>query len=225
MDILLKDKKGDSTVALKVIVAFFKSIGVEGLREGIVKTLMAAGYDSVPKILAMTKEDFLKLPKFKEKMATKIHAGIEAAVKAASLPTLMHASNVFGRGFGKKKLTAILSKLPDILTSPESPEEKVAALTTVDKIAAKSAAVFVHRIPDFLTWLGEAKLEHKLKGVTAQAQAQAATVDDSHPLYEKNIVITGFRDASLVQTLESLGGDGSVGGNEEHFRCHCEDSR
>ena len=201
VDILLKDKKGNSTVALKVIVAFFKSIGVEGLREGIVRTLMAAGYDSVPKILAMTKGDFLALPKFKEKLATKIHEGIAKALEEASLPTLMHASNIFGRGFGKKKLTAILAKLPSILTSDATTDAKVSELVTVEKIAKKSATAFVHRIGDFLEWLKEAKLEHKL-----QAPAPvAAEIDDGHPLYGKQIVMTGFRDAGLVKLLESLG--------------------
>ena len=51
---------------------------MDGLSSGNIKRIMKAGYDSVPKILAMNKDDFLKVEGFKEKLATKIHQNIKS---------------------------------------------------------------------------------------------------------------------------------------------------
>ena len=75
VDILLKDEDKESNMAVreKNIAGFFKNIGVEGLSTGTVAALMKAGYDTVPKIIKMTKNDFLELDGFKEKRANKIY--------------------------------------------------------------------------------------------------------------------------------------------------------
>ena len=59
------------------ITNFFTSIGVEGLGAGNVRRLISAGFDRVPKILAMSESDFLSVPGFKTKMAEKLHNGIQ----------------------------------------------------------------------------------------------------------------------------------------------------
>ena len=69
---------------------------------------MAAGFDTVAKIIEMTELDFLKVDGFKEKMATKIKHSITEKIKKVSLAELMHATNIFGRGFGTKKFQLIL---------------------------------------------------------------------------------------------------------------------
>ena len=106
-----------------------------------------------------------------------------------------------GEDSGRRNLQPFLAKLPNILTSDDSSDAKAAALMTVDKIAKKSADAFVHRIGDFLAWLREAKLDYKLHA----AAPAIGPMDQTHPLYGKNIVMTGFRDGGLVKLLESLG--------------------
>jgi hypothetical protein len=41
--------------------------------------------------------------------------------------------------------------------------------------------------------------------VPAQAQAQATSADESHPLYKKTVVLTGFRDKKLAEQLKNVG--------------------
>ena len=98
VDIIL-DKDDDETVREKNIIAFFKGIKVDNLGPKNISKIIKTGYDTVPKIIAMNKEDFLKVPGFKEKTATKLYNGIKFQTDEASLSELMVASNVFGRGY------------------------------------------------------------------------------------------------------------------------------
>ena len=96
--ILLENKEDDPTVREKNITGFFKGIGVDGLKSGNVERIINAGYDTVPKIIHMTVDDFLKVEGFKQKLANKIYESIQNKLKEAPLITLMASSNIFGRG-------------------------------------------------------------------------------------------------------------------------------
>ena len=71
VDALLKDSEASDEVRNKNIVAFFKDgLKVTGFGEGNILKVINKGFDSVPKILRMTKADFLTVPNFKEKITT-----------------------------------------------------------------------------------------------------------------------------------------------------------
>ncbi|MAV56569.1 MAG: hypothetical protein CMI79_03455 [Candidatus Pelagibacter sp.] len=201
VDIVVANKTANKIVNQKVMTAFFKTIEIDGMGSGTVKKLIAAGYDSIPKVIAMTKKQFLEIDGFKQKMADKIHDGIEEKMAAASLPVLMDATNIWGRGFGKKRFTTILAEYPDILTSNESDAEKVEKVKSVSGMAKKSAEKFIENIPEFKSWAKEAGVADKLK-----YKSHAPEIDKSHPLYGKKIVITGFRDKELAANIEAVGG-------------------
>ena len=56
VDIMLKDKSQDSTVLEKNITGFFKGLEVDGLGGNVTK-IVNAGFDSIPKVLHMSKDD------------------------------------------------------------------------------------------------------------------------------------------------------------------------
>jgi len=203
VDIMLENKEINETVINKTITGFFKIIGVEGLSTGNIKRITDAGYNSIPKIIRMTKDDFLKVEGFKDKLATKISNGIVEKIKSTSLPELMQATNIFGRGFGEKRFKLILTAEPDILTSPVSNEEKVNKVKLISGMAEKTANKFVKYIDVFLKWVTEAGLEYKLN----ENQVISENIDISHPLYNKKIVMTGFRDNDLIEQLKQVGAD------------------
>ena len=203
VDIMLENKEINETVINKTITGFFKIIGVEGLSTGNIKRITDAGYNSIPKIIRMTKDDFLKVEGFKDKLATKISNGIAEKIKSTSLPELMQATNIFGRGFGEKRFKLILTAEPDILTSPVSNEEKVNKVKLISGMAEKTANKFVKYIDEFLKWVTEAGLEYKLN----ENQVISENIDISHPLYNKKIVMTGFRDNDLIEQLKQVGAD------------------
>ena len=73
VDIILTNKEGNSEMLEKTVTIFFTSLDVASLSSGNVKRLIAAGYNSICKILEMKEDDFLKVDGFKEKMAKKIY--------------------------------------------------------------------------------------------------------------------------------------------------------
>jgi len=201
VDVLLEDVDTDETVREKIITGFFKGIGVDGLSGGNVARIIQAGFDTIPAILKMTVADFLKVEGFKEKTATKLYDGIKEKINTSSLVTIMSASNLFGRGFSEKKLELIMESYPDILVSQESPMQKVERITAIKGMAKKTAEAFVEKIPEFMEFLKACNLTDKLAvGIVEKKQ-----INESNPLFGKSIVMTGFRDAQIQDTLKSLG--------------------
>jgi NAD-dependent DNA ligase/predicted flap endonuclease-1-like 5' DNA nuclease len=200
IDIMLENLESDETVREKNITGFFRGIGVEGLSSGNIKRIMDTGYDSVPKILKMTIGELLEVEGFKEKTATKLYNGIREKIDAASLITIMAASNMFGRGFSDKKIELIMDAYPNVLLSKETDSQKIAKVSAIKGMATKTAEAFVERIPDFINFIKEAGLVKKLaEGI------EKKEVDQSHPLFGKSIVMTGFRDTGLQETLTNIG--------------------
>jgi NAD-dependent DNA ligase len=173
---------------------------VEGLGAGNTKKVIAAGFDTVPKIIAMTESNFLTVAGFKQKMAAKIKASIGEKIDKATLPELMHATNLFGRGFGLKKFQLILAAEPTILTDTN---KKVERVSQIEGMAKKTAEQFVQQIPVFLAFLTEINLNSKLQQKTPEV------ADKTHPLYGKQYVLTGFRDKALVEKLNEFGAEQS----------------
>ena len=200
IDVLLEDIDTDETVKEKNITGFFKGIGVEGLSSGNISRIINAGFDSVAKIIKMTIADLLKVDGFQEKIATKLYNGIQERVHASTLVTIMSASNVFGRGFSEKKLEMILSSYHDVLSSNETPSQKISKIAQIKGMAVKTAEAFVEKIPHFIQLLKEAGLEQKIiKGDNKKE------LDQSNPLFGKSIVMTGFRDDEIQQQLKMIG--------------------
>jgi NAD-dependent DNA ligase len=205
VDILLEDIQGDETVKEKVITGFFRGIGVEGLSSGNISRIVQTGFDSVPKIIKMSIPDFLTVEGFKEKMASKLYNGIKDKLTNASLVTIMSASNLFGRGFSEKKLELIMESYPDVLLSKENNTEKVRKIAAIKGMAQKTAEAFVERISDFINFIQEAGLNNKISQSATQTQSQKQQIDESHPLFGKTIVMTGFRDTDIQEALKNVG--------------------
>jgi NAD-dependent DNA ligase/DNA polymerase/3'-5' exonuclease PolX len=199
VDVMLEDLESDETVKEKVITGFFRGLGVEGLSSGNVSRIINAGYDSVPQILKMSVDDLLQVDGFKEKTATKLYNGMREKIDAASLVTIMSASNMFGRGFSEKKLELIMDSYPNVLLSKESDAQKIAKISAIKGMAVKTSEAFVERIPDFIQFVKESGLVKKL------APVEKKHIDESHPLFGKSIVMTGFRDNEIQEALKNVG--------------------
>ena len=212
VDVMLENVLDDPTVKEKNITGFFRGIGVEGLSSGNVARLIKSGFSTVPKIIHMSEQDFLTVEGFKGKMANKIYSGIQDKLKEASIITLMAASNIFGRGFSDKKIEIVLNELPDILISDESEDEKIKAIAEVKGMAVKTAEVFVNKISDFKEFLMKCGLEDKL-----YEKAVKQNMDQTHPLFQKSIVLTGTRDKDIIEFLKNVGANQSSNVSKNTF--------
>jgi NAD-dependent DNA ligase len=206
IDVVLEDIKGDITVLEKNITMFFVELEVDGLSSGNVKRIMEAGYNTVGKILKMSKSDFEKVEGFKTKMIEKIYNGIHEKVDKASLLDIMVASNTFGRGLSRKKMQPMMDAYPDLLTSQDTTEEKVKKLQTIKGIGLENAKGLVNNIPAFMAFLEETGLKGKLSETVAKPSTiPIANIVISDPLYGKKIVMTKVRDKEIIEKMEKVG--------------------
>ena len=203
IDIVIEDIETDDTVRLKNITQFFRGIEVDGLSSGNIARIIRGGYNSVDRILKMSKDDFLKIDGFKETMSIKICDGIKSSIDKADIVTLMAASNVFGRGFSDKRLELILTSIPDILTAQTPLSTKVQQVVQVKGMATKSAEQFVEKIGAFTAFLQRCDLEYKLN--IERKGKQPEQLDLSHPLFGKLVVLTGSRDKEVIHVIEKYG--------------------
>ena len=201
VDLILLDASNDVTVKKKTILGFFKKINVDGLKEGNVNKIIGAGFDTIGKIISMEIEDFMTIPGFKEKMSNKIYNSIRTQIEEVGLPLLMDASNMFGHGMGENRIKLIFERYPDILLLDESNEEKREMIMEIEGFAEKTAMKFVKNIRKFKKFLKENNLEHKMNYVVTEQQ-----FDTSHPLFEKKVLLTGFRDDKLLNMIRGVGG-------------------
>lgn len=199
VDYVLINPEDDMTVRLKMIHAFFVNIGVVGLGRGNVQRIMNAGFNTVQDILNMSIDDFLSVDGFKDKTANKIRNSIQKCIVKSTLPELLVATNILGRGMGLSRVTAILEKYPDILISNESDDEKLKKIAALPGFKDKTALLFVPHIQNFTMFMTSIKQESKLKYV------KHTNINIGHPLYGKKIVITGFRDKKLEEQFKTFG--------------------
>lgn len=199
VDLILVDKNNDETVKNKTILGFFKKIQVDGLKQGNINKIIQAGFNEIHKILSMTVDDFMKIPGFKEKMSTKIYNSIQYQINNISLPTLMDASNIFGHGMGESRIKLVLQEFPDILITKESNQEKREQVMEIDGFAEKTAMKFVKNIQKFNKFLKEINMTDR------SVYKINKNIDTNHALYEKKILLTGFRDDDILSKIRSVG--------------------
>jgi NAD-dependent DNA ligase len=196
VDLLLKNKEDDPTVREKNITGFFTEIGVDGLSSGNVRRIIAAGYNTIPKIVKMEKADFAKVEGFQQKTVDKLYDGIRDRISKATLVQLMVGSNMFGHGMGERKLGPVIEAFPDFLVADDSKAEKIRQLGT--KGIHKNAEEVVDSIAPFLKLMD-------LCGIKTSAAKTAKPVITTHPLYGKTIVMTKIRDKEIIEFLEAKG--------------------
>jgi len=217
VDLVLDNLEDNQKVKEKNITEFFTKLEVDGLSGKTVEKIMEAGLDTIPKILKAPKSEFYKVKGFKETMVNKIYEGIREKVEKASLLDIMAASNQFGRGIGERKIKPILETCPDILTKQESIEDKYERLLQIRGIGTENARSFTENIENFMDFLKECGLEKKLyiDSNTKSRTVLERKTDRSHPLFEKRIVMTKFRDPVLKEKIMEKGGiiDENIGKN------------
>jgi NAD-dependent DNA ligase/DNA polymerase/3'-5' exonuclease PolX len=200
VDIMVENAAEDPGVKRKNVVGFFLELDIKGLGESNLKKIVDAGHDTVAKILGLQLADLEKVFG-KGKTGPALYEGIRNRIADASLAELMTASNMFGRGIGRKSVDALLKDRPDFLTSTENKTWKLEALAKVG--VKKNGEQFYDAIVPFRRFLEECGLAYKL--APAKSEEPVSTVDTKNPLYNKSIVMTKVRDAAIIDFLKHVG--------------------
>jgi len=206
IEIILDDLDESVEVRTRRLIHFFKTLKVSYLSEGLIKRLVENEFSTISAICQMSEDDFLTLPGFKDKMANKIHQSIHSVIdKPMPLHTLMTASNVFGIGFGERKLLPLVTKYPNIMKDWKMFNK--GHIIDVEGFSTISAEAFLENLPKFVEFLEE----HQFLKYEVPKKNSLLTVSASSKLKDASIVMTGFRDADLEEKIISLGGTVSSG--------------
>ena len=145
---------------IKLITDFFKKINTENLGPGLVKKLYENNYNSIKKIINIKKEDLLKIEGIKDTLANKLIHNIEVSIFKCNIIDIMNASNIFGAGFGVKRLECIYYNIDDVLDRKDD-------ITLLDDIKnlkgfnEKTATQFISYLNKFCKFLKDLDLEYK----------------------------------------------------------------
>ena len=200
VDIMVENAAEDPAVKRKNVVGFFLELDIKGLGESNLKKIVEAGHDSVAKILALPLATLEKVFG-KGKTASALFEGIRARMESVTLGELMTASNMFGRGIGRKSVDALLEAHPDFLTSAENKVYKLEVLAKVG--VKKNGEQFYDAIVPFVRFLEECGLSGKLLVSVKEPEMKESAIDS--PLYNKSVVMTKVRDAEIIDFLKRVG--------------------
>lgn len=168
---------------LRKIIAFFEIIGVDNMGEGVCEQLYDAGYDTVEKILKMSKDDMKELDRFGDRKSDIVYNNIQNAINDISLSKLQHATGCF-KSLGSKKL--------ELLTwaDENTTIDEIIKVDGFSDVLAKNYLIGIKKFNKFV-----ANLPVKIK----------KTADKPLVLSEKckgwNVVFTGFTNADLENKI------------------------
>jgi NAD-dependent DNA ligase len=157
----------------------------------------------------MTEDDLLTLDGFKETLANKVYHSIHGVINVPIPPEkLMTASLCFKNGFSEKRFKMILKMYPHLLESNVPPSlEEMNAIPGFSGIISKQ---FIENYPHFMTFLDDHPMlkwkRNTKKLVKKYLNQKTESMKTESMLKDKNIVITGFRDESIITFIEENGG-------------------
>lgn len=200
-DVEIRVRGEPDAVKMKKLLYFSNTLGIEGLKTGTIKKLYAKGYDTVPKLLNMTQENIVAMEGFKSKSAEKLINNIQYAYHNASKSVLYAALEIFGEGFGSKKIEVLLKEIPDICTSKMNDTKMTEMILGIDGFGQKTA----YKIVSNLVRCGSI-----LKTLPKQKQQKNTSAKKSSVVVKKNIkskkfVFTGVRAKDVEDALRQHG--------------------
>jgi NAD-dependent DNA ligase len=210
VDIILdenKNKNKDITREHKVseLTYFVTHMNMKFLNEQTVGKLYDAGFDSIIKILSVTKQELLTLDNFKETMANKIYETIQNSIKDIDILIFAHASNIFGHNFGSRRLKKIFEIYPKVITwiKNKTKQEIVDAIKEIEGFEEITASQFAEKIIEFEKLVN--KLPKDIQKKVSEYKLSTQVIQDSK-ISGKTFVFSGFRNTEWEKYIETHGG-------------------
>jgi NAD-dependent DNA ligase len=154
VDAILDNPEANEDVRLQKIIAFFKTMKIDGIGEGVVAKLIQGGYEDLQTILNLTPDMISQIEGFQLKSATNIYNNIHKILdKPQPLERIMTASGVFQIGLGEKKFKIILDAIPNFLKKYQQGSIYLEDITGIQGFSNKTADILLEGMPKFITWL------------------------------------------------------------------------
>lgn len=213
VDIIL-DNMNNEDIIKKNLYFFFSTLDTKGLGEKVIHKLYDAKFNTVQKILELTKDKLVKadISSFKEKTIDNILKAINMAITDVTLAKIMAASNKLGHGLGFERMKQILSHYPNLITkySDWSKAEFIDKIKLIDSWDTKTATLFVNNFDDFIEFYNSIKKFIKIK---------KQVISNNSKISGLIFVFSSFRDKELATMIETMGGkvSSSVSGNTDYL--------
>ena len=207
-DIILENNLKNREQDIKIYTYFMKTLNIKGIGEGIITKLYDNSYDTLYKIINISKNELLNIDGFKEKSANNLIESLKS-IKTKKCLEIMHASNLLGRGLGEKKLNLVFEVYPFIC----SDQEKTLKLTVddlkkINGLGELSASLIISNLKSFLDFYNSLNIDNDDKDNNDDKNDKYKNKnDDKNDKYKDNIyVFTGVRDKDLEKIIISSGG-------------------
>ena len=195
-DIKISDFNNNQLL-IKNIYYFFSTLNAKGIGEKIIEKIVNNGFNSIKKIINITKEELIIIDGIKEKTALNIINSIKKSINNIPLYKFMDASNKLGERIGPEKIKLILNNYPNLLNdyikwSNKEFNDKIIKIKGFD---IKTSKIFVDNFENFMIFYNEIKSIINIK-----IESQTGILKD------KYIVLSGFRDKILQDIITNEGG-------------------
>lgn len=200
VDVMIKKDEANDQMNVKQMDHFVSKMKITHVGEGTIKKMYAHGIDTIPKLLAVTKADLLQIDGIQEKGAEKIYKSIKNRVENTTCLELMIASNIFGKGFGERKLKLFVDAHPEILEA-----KLITTLKPIDGVGAITGKQFLEHLPTFYAFLKDIGYVCK-KAAKTPVAAAAALPPAAMVFNNMTVVFSGFRNADWEKHIAELGG-------------------
>jgi len=214
IDILIEGDEKNREQDIKTFTFFMKSLKIKGVSEGIITKLYDNSYDTIYKIINITKEDVLKIDGFKEKSAVNLIEALNE-IKSKSCKDIMNASNLLGRGIGEKKIEIIFETYPFICID----KKRALSLTIADlkkingmgDVISKQFIENLNKFFEFYEELGFTEVSPKKKSKESPKEGskeekkkskESPKIEINKKIENFHFVFTGFRNSSYEDYIK-----------------------
>lgn len=202
VDIILSGSEKNREQDIQAYTHFMKTLDVDGVKEGVITKLYDTGFNTLQKIIHIKQSELEVIEGFKEKSAVKIIQALQG-ISEVSCDKLMTASNLFGRGFGEKKLKLIIDEYPYIPINKEKALRlTVEDITKIKGMASVSAQQFIDNLPSFYAFYEDLGIKCK-----KNVPEVSSSVSPKWSIFkDKKFVFSGFRNKEYEDIIETNGG-------------------
>lgn len=199
VDLIMLDTSSNRAVQLEVINAMFGSTGLDvpHLREGSIEKLYDAGFTGPVSIIKATEAELKAATG--DSAGKKIWEGLRLKLGNVELGVLAGASNLMGRGIGRRKMTKLVEALGNevVLTEPIT-FELAKRISALEGFGDTIARTIVDNLETFRAFLKEIDGEYTL--VAPKEKVVGGDLDGV------TVVFTGIRDKELEAKIEARSG-------------------
>jgi NAD-dependent DNA ligase len=209
IDIIVHNKMTKGRL-IKILTSFAKQLEIKGVDEATFSAFVHNGLiNKFSDIFNITVEKItdMNLEGFQTKKINNTVNAIHDGIERMTLLDLMVGSNLFGMGFGERKLKKILQVYPDIILKSYLPHKVIAdMIDDIEGFDEITAEQFASRLGVFNELLETVPTKYKHKLLQETIPRRKAAVRLENNLFA-SVVITGFRDKTIEQFVASQGGE------------------